>query len=165
MSKPPSRHQPLIDPENARFYQSGAEIPSFDHIPDVEAAPPEEDILSVHRGASPEPDEMRLATARIYRRSPNPMQAGRAHSGDWIVEFEPHLKPGIDPLMGWISSADPLQQVRLTFATEDEAVGYCRRQKLAYDLERPPPHKSRPKSYSENFIPFEDGTPKPIYPH
>ncbi|MBC7905148.1 MAG: ETC complex I subunit [Rhodospirillaceae bacterium] len=106
-----------------------------------------------------------LATARIYRRSPNPMQQGRARMGEWIVEFEPHLKPGIDPLMGWISSGDPLQQVRMTFSSAEEAVAYCRRQKLAFDLEKPAVHKPKPKSYTANFIPFDDGTPKPIYPH
>ncbi|MBC7950819.1 MAG: ETC complex I subunit [Rhodospirillaceae bacterium] len=158
-------HIPLIDPENARFTHSGAEMPSFDQMPDAEAPPPEEGAQSVHHGASPEPAEMMLATARIYRRSPNPMQQGRARMGQWTVEFEPHLKPGIDPLMGWTSSGDPLQQVRLTFPSEDEAVAFCRRQKLPFDLEKPAANKPKPKSYSSNFVPFEDGTPKPIYPH
>jgi len=158
-------HEPLIDPENARFYHSGAEMPSFDQIPDGQTMEPVDEALSVHRGSSPEPEELRLVHARVYRRSPNPMQAGRAHTSAWIVEFEPHLKPGIDPLMGWTSSADPLQQVRMSFSTLEEAEGYCRRQKLAYDVERPPVHKPKPKSYTTNFIPFEDGTPKPIYPH
>lgn len=156
---------PRPDPENIRFCHSGAELPSFDQVPDAPFAPAEEEALSVHRGTAPEPEEMRLSWARVYRRSPNPMQAGRARAGAWIVEFEPHLKPGIDPLMGWVSSADPLQQVRLSFPTLDEAVGYCRRQSLAFEVETPPPHKAKAKSYTENFLPFPDGTPRPIYPH
>lgn len=159
-------HEPLVDPENVRFYQSGAALPSFDQIPDpATASPQDKEVLSVYHGGSPEPDEMMLATARIYRRSPNPMQSGRARQGQWIVEFEPHLKPGIEPLMGWISSADPLSQISLTFASADEAVAYCRRQKLAFDLEKPLAHTPKRRTYGENFIPFEDGTPKPIYPH
>ena len=156
---------PLIDPENARFYHSGAETPSFDQIPDDRGKLPEEAPRTVHHGADPEPQELELARARVYRPTPTPMQAGRARQGEWVVEFEPHLKPGIDPLMGWTSSADPLQQVRLSFNSLEEALAYCRRQRLATDVEMPSPRRPIRKSYTENFIPFEDGTPKPIWPH
>lgn len=156
---------PDRDPENVRFYRSGAETPSYDQVTEHEPDTEEPWAPSVHRGGSPDPGELAVVRARIYRRSPNPMQSGRARASAWTVEFEPHLKPGIDPLMGWISSADPLQQVRLNFADMDEAVAFCRRQRLAFDVEKPSPHKVRRRSYSENFEPFEDGSPKPIYPH
>lgn len=156
---------PDPDPENARFYRSGAETPSYDQVTDPEPGTEEPWAPSVHRGGSPDPGELVLVRARIYRRTPNPMQSGRAHSGEWIVEFEPHLKPGIDPLMGWTSSADPLQQVRLSFAAMEAAVAFCRRQRLPFDLEQPAPRRVRRRSYAENFEPFEDGGPKPIFPH
>lgn len=156
---------PDPDPENARFYRSGAETPSYDQVTEREPSTEEPWAPSVHRGGSPDPGELALARARIFRRAPNPMQSGRAHSRAWIVEFEPHLKPGIDPLMGWTSSADPLQQVRLSFAAMEEAVAFCRRQRLPFDVEQPPPHRVRQRSYAENFEPFEDGGPKPIFPH
>jgi hypothetical protein len=158
-------HVPLIDPENARFEHSGAEMPSYDRMPDDRAPPPEEDPGVPAHGGSPEPEEMALVRARVYRRSPNPMQSGRAHTSAWIVEFEPQLKPGIDPLMGWTSSADPLQQVRMSFNSLDEALAYCRRQRLATDVEMPAPHRPKAKSYTDNFLPFDGGTPKPIWPH
>lgn len=157
-------HVPLIDPENARFYHSGAELPSFDQMPE-HPAPTPEGPRSVHRGGSPEPEEMQLVRARIYRPTPSPVQAGRARQSTWLVEFEPHLKPGIDPLMGWISSGDPLQQVRLSFNSLEEALAYCRRQGLATDVEMPAPHRHRPRSYTDNFLPLEDGTAKDIWPH
>lgn len=156
---------PLIDPENARFYHSGAALPSYDQMPDDRGATPEEPPRSLHHGGTPEPEEWRIARARVYRPCANLMQAGRARQGEWVVEFEPHLKPGIDPLMGWESSADPLQQVRLSFASLEAALAYCRRERLATDMEMPAPHKPKPKSYTSNFIPFDDGTPKPIWPH
>ncbi|MGE5514251.1 MAG: ETC complex I subunit [Bacteroidota bacterium] len=156
---------PLIDPENARFYHSGAELPSYDQIPDDRGAAEEAAPLSVHHGATPEPEEWRIARARVYNPAPSPVQGGRARANTWIVEFEPHLKPGIDPLMGWISSADPLQQVRLSFNSLEEALAYCRRERLATDVELPAPHRAKPKSYTDNFLPFEDGGPKPIWPH
>ncbi|HTH17892.1 MAG TPA: ETC complex I subunit [Magnetospirillum sp.] len=158
-------HVPLIDPENARFYHSGAELPSFDQIPDQPAAPAEEGPRSVHLGGSPEPEEMHLVRARVYRPAPSPVQAGRARQGEWVVEFEPHLKPGIDPLMGWISSGDPLQQVRMSFQSLEEALAYCQRQRLATDVEMPAPRRPTRKSYTDNFLPMDDGSPKPIWPH
>lgn len=153
------------DPENARFYRSGAEMPSYDQLPDDRSAPAEEAPRSVHHGAVPEPEEWRIARARVYSPSPSPMQAGRARAGKWLVEFEPHLKPGIDPLMGWDTSADPLQQVRMSFNSLEEALAYCRRERLATDVEMPAPHKPKPKSYTDNFLPFDGGQPKPIWPH
>lgn len=153
------------DPENARFYRSGAEMPSHDQVTEREPDQEEPWAPSVHRGGSPDPGELSVARARIYRPGRNPMQSGKAHCGAWVVEFEPHLKPGIDPLMGWTSSADPLSQVRVSFPGLDEAVAFCRRQHLAFDVERPPARKPEPRTYTENFLPFEDGSPRPIYPH
>lgn len=153
---------PDQDPENARFYRSGAEMPSHDQVTEREPNAEEPWAPSVHRGTSPDPGELSVARARIYRPSPNPMQSGKARCGEWIVEFEPHLKPGIDPLMGWTSSADPLQQVRMPFPGQEEAIAFCRRQNLAFDVERPAIRKRHPRTYTENFMPFEDGTPKPI---
>jgi|GEM_PF-350389 ETC complex I subunit conserved region. len=155
---------PEPDPENARFYHSGAEMPSHDQVTEREPDVEEPWAPSVHRGGSPDPGELSVARARIYRPSPNPMQSGRARRGEWVVEFEPHLKPGIDPLMGWTSSADPLQQVRMTFPGLDEAIAFCRRQRLAFGVEKPAPRKVRYRSYTENFLPFEDGSPRPVYP-
>lgn len=147
----------MRDPENSRFYASGADMPDYDRV-EADPAP------SMHRGHAPEPEELRIAPVRVYRRSPNPMQSGKAHLGEWIVEFEPHLKPGIDPLMGWTSSADPQRQVRLTFESLEAAEAYCRRQRLNYEVERPPARRRPRRSYADNFVGFEGGA-KPIYPH
>lgn len=121
--------------------------------------------LSTYHGASPAPEAPRYAEARIYRRSASPVQNGPAHIGEWILEFEPAAAPGIEPLMGWISSQDVLQQVRLTFDSREAAETYCRNAGLACTIPTPAPRKRRPRSYSDNFVPFEDGTPRPIYPH
>jgi hypothetical protein len=102
---------------------------------------------------------------RVYRRSATPMQSGPAHSREWLVEFEPACKPEVDPVMGWISSSDVEQQVRLSFNSLDEALAYCRRQRLEPEVELPGPHRRRPRSYADNFVGFADGTPRPIYPH
>ncbi|WP_173980424.1 ETC complex I subunit [Magnetospirillum sp. UT-4] len=144
------------DPELNRFAPSGAETPG---------AAPETEVLPQEVGLTPEPEELPGAPVRVYRRSPGTVQSGPAHTSDWIVEFEPRLRPGIEPLMGWTSSADPLQQVRMTFADLESALTYCQRRGLVPDVQKPPVRRHRTRSYADNFLPFPDGEPRPIYQH
>ncbi len=72
-------------------------------------------------------------TARIFKPARTAMQSGTAKTREWVLEFEPEPKT-VEPLMGWTSSADTQQQVRLRFATREEAVAYCEKHKLAFQL-------------------------------
>ena len=53
--------------------------------------------------------------------------------------------------MGWIGSADTQAQVRLRFATREEAVAYAEKHGIAYDLELPQDRRVKPKAYADNF--------------
>lgn len=88
---------------------------------------------------------------RIYRPSKTAMQSGRSGTRRWVLEFEPQAPRRIEPLMGWTSSADTTQQLRLFFDTREEAVAYAERHKLMFTLEEPHERQIRPKSYSDNF--------------
>jgi hypothetical protein len=88
--------------------------------------------------------------ARIYKPAKNAMQQGAAPR-DWVLEFEPDKPRGIEPLMGWTSSSETKTQVRLSFATKEEAVAYATRQGIPFRLEEPQKTELRPKSYAENF--------------
>ena len=90
-------------------------------------------------------------TARIYQPPKSAMQSGRAGTHHWVLEFEPSEPRVADPLMGWIGSADTQAQVRLSFATRDEAVAYAERNGIAYDLELAQSRRVRPKAYADNF--------------
>ena len=90
-------------------------------------------------------------TARIYRPTKTAMQSGRAKTHEWVLEFEPDSAQSADPLMGWIGQGETRSQVLLRFATEDEAVAYCKKRGLDYDIEEPQDHRLRPKSYADNF--------------
>ena len=90
-------------------------------------------------------------TARIYKPAQNVMQQGKGATRDWVLEYLPDQPRQIEPLMGWTSSSDTKRQIRLTFATKDEAVAYAKDNGIAYRLEEPPVSKIRPKSYAENF--------------
>ena len=89
-------------------------------------------------------------TARIYKKAPTAMQSGKGKQ-DWTLEYEPEQPPFLDPLMGWTSSGDMKQQLRLRFATKEEAIAYCEREGIAYQVfESTPPKRAR-MSYSDNF--------------
>jgi hypothetical protein len=90
-------------------------------------------------------------TARIYKPSKTAMQSGFANTKQWLLEFEPEEPRTVEPLMGWTSSGDMKQQVRLTFDTREEAVAYCERRGIAYQVFDATPPARRIMSYSDNF--------------
>ncbi len=89
--------------------------------------------------------------ARIHRPARNAMQSGQANTKDWVLEFEPGEARRIDPLMGWTGSGDMNGQVRLTFATRDEAVAYAQRHRIAFQVFEPKEAKRLVRAYADNF--------------
>ncbi len=89
--------------------------------------------------------------AKIYRPARNAMQSGTAKSQDWVLEFVSETARTVDPLMGWIGNGDTNTQVRLTFATRDEAIEYARREGIAFQVTEPREARRVIKSYAENF--------------
>jgi hypothetical protein len=79
------------------------------------------------------------------------MQSGEARTKEWILEFDPAEPRSIDPLMGWTSSGDMRNQIRLEFDTKEEAIAYATREGLAYIVADPKPRKPIRKSYADNF--------------
>ncbi|MGI9481981.1 MAG: ETC complex I subunit [Hyphomicrobiales bacterium] len=89
--------------------------------------------------------------ARIFRPAKTAMQSGKSKSRNWVLEYIADTPRSRDPLMGWTSSADTRQQLRLVFATKDEAVAYAKKNGLAYRVEEPHSSERKRKSYAENF--------------
>src|SRR3954470_182026 len=81
---------------------------------------------------------MKMA-ARIYKPAKTAMQSGTAKTKEWVLDYEPEQPRAIEPLMGWTSSGDMRQQLRLRFDTKEEAVAYCERQGIAYQVTEPKP--------------------------
>ena len=90
-------------------------------------------------------------TVRIYKPAKTAMQSGSARTEEWVLEHEAESNREIDPLMGWTSSRDTRSQVRLSFATKDEAIAYAERNGLAYTLSEPAQRRHIRKSYADNF--------------
>ncbi len=89
--------------------------------------------------------------ARIYSPPRNAMQSGKGKTGLWYLEYVAEAPKTRDPLMGWTSTADPNQQVRLRFNSQEQAIEYATRNGLAYQLVVDPPVRMHKKSYSDNF--------------
>jgi hypothetical protein len=89
--------------------------------------------------------------ARIYKPARTAMQSGNAKTREWVLDYEPERPPVIEPLMGWTSSTDMRQQVRLSFPTKEEAIAYCERHAIAYELFEPEPDTQRKIAYADNF--------------
>ena len=89
--------------------------------------------------------------ARIFLPPKSAMQSGRAGTQRWVLQYEPEKAKIRDPLMGWTGSDDMRQQIKLTFDTREEAIAYAEARAIPYDLEIPPAHVMKPKSYADNF--------------
>ena len=89
--------------------------------------------------------------ARIYKPSKTAMQSGAANTKDWVLDFEPEVPRQVEPLMGWTSSGDVRQQLRLRFDSKEEAIAYCEREGIAYQVFDSEPLKRRAMSYADNF--------------
>lgn len=89
---------------------------------------------------------------RIYKPSKNAMQSGRAKAeGRWILEYETETRRLPDPLMGWNSCGDTLNQVRLNFASVEEAVAFAQKKGWGYTVQSPHERRVRPRNYVDNF--------------
>jgi len=87
--------------------------------------------------------------ARIYVPAKSAMRSA-PKTQSWVLDFE-QLRKGIEPLMGWTSSADTRQQVRLHFDTKEEAIVFCEQNGLAYRVFEPNPPKRIVQNYADNF--------------
>ena len=90
-------------------------------------------------------------TARIYRPARTAMQSGQANTKAWMLDYEPEQPRHIEPLMGWTSSGDMKQQIRLQFDSKDEAVAFCQREGIPYQVFESEPATRQRISYSDNF--------------
>ena len=91
--------------------------------------------------------------ARIYRPARNAMTSGTAQTRQWVLDFVPETPRGVDPLMGWTSSAETQSQVRLSFPTQEAAIEYAEEHGVDAVVMHPKRTRlnRRPRGYGENF--------------
>jgi hypothetical protein len=79
------------------------------------------------------------------------MQSGKAKTKEWVLDYEPEEPREVEPLMGWTSSGDMKQQLRLRFDSKEEAVAYCQRHAIAYQIFEASEPTRRAIAYADNF--------------
>jgi ETC complex I subunit conserved region len=89
--------------------------------------------------------------ARIYKPARTAMQSGNANTKQWALDFEPETPREIEPLMGWTASGDMKQELRLRFDTKEEAVAYCERHGIPYQVSEPQEPARKKIAYADNF--------------
>ena len=92
-----------------------------------------------------------MRKAKIYKPTKTAMQSGKRNTKNWLLEFET-LNTGISPLMGWESSSDTMSEVKLEFATKEQAINYAKKNNINYYIDEPQEPVIIKKSYSDNFL-------------
>ncbi len=92
-----------------------------------------------------------MTVARIIEVQRRTTQSGKALDGRWTLEFEREQPQRPDPLTGWSGSGDTRTQVRMSFATKEEALAYAERKGFTVHLVPAPPVSLKIQAYADNF--------------
>ncbi len=79
------------------------------------------------------------------------MQSGRGKLKKWVLEFVTK-DPSINPLMGWETSSDTLEEVILKFPSKEKAIEYAENNNITYTVIEPKEKEFVIKSYADNFL-------------
>ena len=90
-------------------------------------------------------------SARIYQPAKSAMSSGMANTKEWVLEFAPEGARSKDAFTGWNSIDGTANQVKLKFASLEEAQNYAAARGIAARVDQPHPRQRRAKSYSDNF--------------
>lgn len=89
--------------------------------------------------------------ARIYKPVKNTMQSGRAGTAQWVLEYELETPRRPEPLMGWTSAGDTLNQVRMQFSSKEAAIAFAEDHGMDYAVSPEAKRTVTPRSYLDNF--------------
>ena len=92
-----------------------------------------------------------MKKAKIYIPAKTAMQSGRGKLKKWVLKFETK-DPSINPLMGWETSTDTLEEVVLKFPSKEKAIEYAKNNNISYTVIEPKKKEFVIKSYADNFI-------------
>ena len=88
---------------------------------------------------------------RIYRPAKSAMQSGLATTKQWRIEAELETPRMPDPLMGWVSAGDTLNEIRMRFSSEEEAIRFATEAGWDYWVDSPQGRIVTPRNYADNF--------------
>ncbi|XP_008545179.1 NADH dehydrogenase [ubiquinone] iron-sulfur protein 4, mitochondrial [Microplitis demolitor] len=108
----------------------------------------EPDDISIVSGVPEE--HIKTRTVRIYQPAKNAMQSGTNNINFWQIDFD-NRERWENNLMGWSSTGDPMSNVKVDFASVDEAIDHCKKMKWNYFIQKPNVDDPKPRSYGANF--------------
>jgi hypothetical protein len=88
---------------------------------------------------------------RIYKPTKTTMQSGMANNREWLLEFVSQEDQKIEPIMGWTSSSDMLQEVKMKFPTKQAAIEFADGNQYSREVIEPQMKKLIKRSYADNF--------------
>ena len=89
--------------------------------------------------------------AKIYQPVKTAMQSGKARTKFWILEFT-KSNSNKDFVMGWTSSSDTKEQIKLKFETQEQAIAYANENNILFDLTTHKKNRLIIKAYADNFL-------------
>ncbi len=92
-----------------------------------------------------------MKKAKIYIPAKTAMQSGRGKQKKWVLKFETK-DPSINPLMGWETSTDTLEEVVLKFPSKEKAIEYAKKNNISVTIIDPKKKEFVIKSYADNFL-------------
>ena len=95
----------------------------------------------------------KFMVVRIFKSSKTAMQSGTGNADQWFLEFENTDQKSIDPVMSWVGSSDTKSQIKLKFATKEEATQYAMKNNLLFFIDEGTKKKMnvRKNGYGDNF--------------
>ena len=90
-------------------------------------------------------------TIKIYKPSKSSMQSGLGNTKQWIAEYISEKDKIKDSLMGWNSSLDTKEQIKMFFQTKEQAIEWSKKNSEQFIVIEPKERKIKPKNYASNF--------------
>jgi len=88
---------------------------------------------------------------KIYKPSKTAMQSGLGKTKLWLAEYISETDGGKDSLMGWNSSLDTENQIKVFFETKNQAIEWAKNKNYQFFVQEPKVKVMKLKSYSSNF--------------
>jgi len=90
-------------------------------------------------------------TIKIYKPSKSSMQSGLRKTKQWLAEYISEKNKTKDSLMGWNSSSDTKEQIKIFFDTKEQAIEWSKKNNEQFIVIEPKERKIKPKNYASNF--------------
>ena len=76
-------------------------------------------------------------TVKIYKPSKTAMQSGLGKTTKWLAEYISDVDNVKDSLMGWNSSLDTQNQIKIFFKTKEQAIAWAKNSNYQFYVEEP----------------------------